>query len=206
MSIKFINVNCIEGNKVDPRQARAVLRHKPDIIVLEYPNNGKIPMQMEKTPVEYFTEKNIKAMPWIKSDMLMWENIEAIQKSGRKISVYKIDGPIDLVSENFTVWRNMYPCALKNWLWWVQIFLREHYMANNMRWILKKHQAKKDLKILVFLQSFHWNHVGFLLKNPAKKKIWRYYFGKFKEISPENIADRIKKQNKIFYKHWKKFI
>ena len=204
MGIKFINVNCVEGKKTDLRQARAVLRHRPDVIVLEYPNNGKIPFRAEKAPKELFKEKNIKFMPWIKSDIVMWKNIRRLKKSGHEISVYTVDGPSDLVWQFFMVWRHMYPCALENWLWWVQIYLREQYMLRNIRWILKKHKSKKNLTVLVFLQSFHWEHIKFLLSNPGKRKIWKYYFGKFSEINPENIAEKIKKENEIFYKHWKK--
>lgn len=206
MSIKFINLNCIEGDNIDLRQAKAVLRHKPDIIVLEYPSNNKFPSDVKTTPKEILNEKNIKAMPWIRSDIMMWKNIEILKKSGHEFSVYKIDGPNDLVNEYFIVWQNMHPCALKNWFWWVQVFLREQYMAKNLRWILNKHQDNKDLKVLVFLQSFHWTHVKFVLNKPTRKKLWQYYFGKFKEVAPKNITEKIKKENKIFYKHWKRFL
>lgn len=34
---RYIQKNCIEGRKVDLRQAQAVLKYKPDIILFELP-------------------------------------------------------------------------------------------------------------------------------------------------------------------------
>jgi hypothetical protein len=67
---------------------------------------------------------------------------------------------------------------------------------------LERHKNKEELIIAVFLQSFHWTHVKFLLSNPSKKQIWQYYFSKFREVKQENITQKIKEQNKIFYKYW----
>lgn len=78
-------------------------------------------------------------------------------------------------------------------------------MANNVQWILRNYKGKENPTVLIFLQSFHWDHVKFLLKNPSKKAIWNYYFGKFSEINKSDIAIKIEGLNKVFYKYWKKF-
>ncbi len=206
MKPKFLQFNCIEGKKIDLRQANAVLRHKPDIIILEYPNNNYPLKSIEKTPSYLLKKENIEIMPWIRSDIRMWKNVDELKKNGHNILVYKIDAPNDLTNSFFNVWRHMYPCALKNWLWWVQIYLREKYMTRNIKWILKNYKIKKNPTILIFLQSFHWDHVKFLLKKSSFEKTWKYYFGKFFEINPRNIAKKIRAENKIFYKYWKKVL
>ena len=119
--------------------------------------------------------------------------------------LFNVDAPKELRSEWFDVWNNMYPCALKNWLWWVPIFIRERIMAKNICHILENYKEKENPKILIFLQSFHWRHVKFLLSEPSKDKIWEYYFGKFDRISKEHISEKIKKLNKTYYKYWKKY-
>ncbi len=77
-------------------------------------------------------------------------------------------------------------------------------MAKNIQWILDNYKEKKEPKVLVFLQSFHWDHVKFLLNNPSKNKIWNYYFGNFSEIDKQSIGNKIKNINKVFYKYWSK--
>ena len=210
---RFIQIDCREINKLDLRQARAVLKYKPDIIILEYPNNKKTPDTIfnKYTPANKplknlpkFSKETFVVNPWVKSDVVMWNNIAYLwTKEKRQALVYSVDAPSELVREWFYVWENMYPCALKNWLWWTIIYLRECYMAKNVRWILSRYQLKKRPTVLIFLQSFHWEHVKFLLRNPSAKQIWNYYFGKFDNLRPSIVAQTLKKQNKIFYKHWK---
>ena len=77
-------------------------------------------------------------------------------------------------------------------------------MTKNIKWVLEKHKDRKKMKIAIFIESFHWIHVKFLLKNPSKKRIWEYYFKRFQDINIKNISQKIKQQNKIFYKYWEK--
>lgn len=213
----YYQYDCEETNKLDLRQANAILKHKPDIVILEYPNNGKTPnlafnnypalkkpKQLVEKRLKKFPEQILKIHPWIKADVIMWNNINSLWKKDHQVLVYAVDAPNDLTKEWLEVWRYMYPCAKKNWLWWVQIYLREKIMANNIQWILDNYQDKKDPKILIFLQNFHWIHVKFLLKVPTKNKIWDYYFGKFIEVDKQTIGGKIKNLNKIFYKYWNK--
>ncbi|MBL7036747.1 hypothetical protein ISR94_02800 [Candidatus Microgenomates bacterium] len=218
MKYKFIQVNCIEGDNIDLRQAESILKYKPDIVLLEYPNNNKTPNTIYNSykpnnkPLHLIKEqqkrlqRHIKTMPWVKSDIVMWENIEKLWKMNHQVLVYRTDAPNKLTNEWFEVWNHMYPCAKRNWLWWVQIYLREKYMAKNTKWILDniKVKDKKELTVLVFLQSFHWRHVKFLLKDPSTEKIWNYYFGKFPQVNKNNISEKIKNLNMVFYKHWVK--
>lgn len=215
MKIRFIQFDCREKDKLDLRQAKAVLKYKPDIIFLEYPNNKKTPdtifnkfsplnKPIKKLPNK-FSKKTLLLCPWLKSDIIMWDNIVHLwKKEKHQVLVYYADAKEELLNEWLIVWENMYPSALKNWLWWVKIYLREYYMVKNIKWALSKYKSKENLTVLVFLQSFHWEHVRFLLKNPSSKQIWNYYFGKFKGLKPSIITKILQKENKVFYKYWKK--
>jgi len=209
--------NCKETDELDLRQANAVLELKPDIIILEYPNNKKTPnlpfnnypalekpKQLVNKRLKEFPEKILKIHPWAKADTIMWKNINSLWGKNHQVLVYAVDAPVELTKEWLEVWNHMYPCSKRNWLWWVQIYLREKIMAKNIQWILDNYKDKEKPKILVFLQSFHWKHVKFLLKAPKKDDIWNYYFGKFTEIDRQTIRNKIKKSNRLFYKYWKK--
>ncbi|MCK5286072.1 MAG: hypothetical protein KAJ58_02505 [Candidatus Pacebacteria bacterium] len=216
MKPRYIQFNCKEIDALDLRQANAVLKHKPDIIILEYPNNNKTPnlsfnnydalkkpQKMVNDRIKEFPKHILKISPWVKSDTIMWKNIASLWKKNHQILVYSVDAPNELTGELLDVWRYTYPCVKKNWVWWVQIYLRERIMANNLQWVLDNYKEKENPTILIFLQDFHWKHVKFLLKNPGKEEIWNYYFNKYSEISKPNISVKIKKINKVFYKYWK---
>lgn len=223
MKIKYIQVDVAEEinskgwTKPDLRQAEYVLKYKPDIIIFE--------LGADKTPDTIYNKYSVKDKPlklvkerqkWLKkvsknpgngdaiSDVISWDNIMKVWSEGHNILIYNADSSNELRKEFFEVWKYMYPSALKNWLWWVQIYLREKYMAKNIKWILEKNKDKEKLVIAIFLQSFHWKHVKFLLTNPPKKEIWEYYFSKFKEVNINSIGNKIKKENKVFYKYWVK--
>lgn len=223
MKPKFIQVDVREEintrgwTKPDYRQANAVLKYRPDIIIFE-DACGKTPdtiynkFDCKNKPVSLINDfqrqlKKIAKEPGMgdaASDIELWENIKNLWRGGQNVLLYDVDGPKDLRREFFEVWKYMYPCALKNWLWWVRIYLREKYMCKNVEWVLNKNKKNKNLTIAIFLQSFHWEHVEFLLKKPSKKEIWKYYFAKFKEVGRQNISAKIKKNNNLFYRHWRK--
>jgi hypothetical protein len=75
-------------------------------------------------------------------------------------------------------------------------------MANKIKIILNQYKDKKNPTILIFLQSFHWKHVKFLLSNPSKYSIWKFYFGRFKKLNNKNIRIFINAENKILSRHW----
>jgi len=217
MKIRIRQFNCIEGNKADYRQARAVLKYQPNVIIFEYPEtNGKSdslfnnfrPDMKPKEKVEEIIgglQKAAKDFPYALSDVKTWQNIQQLWAKNHDVSLYSVDAPNDLRSEFFEVWNHMYPCATKNWLWWVQIYLRERIMASHISNIFEKHRSDDQLNVLIFLQSFHWQHVQFLLKEPTSGQIWDYYFGKFEGITPQNIGPKIKANNKVFYSYWTKY-
>ena len=218
MKPKYIQVDCKETNKLDLRQAEAVLKHKPDIIILEYPNNNQTPdlefnrfgalekpKKMVEERIKEFPGEVLKIHPWARADTVMWKNIANLWSSGHQVLVYAVDAPNELTREWLEVWSYTYPCVKKNWVWWVQIYLRERKMADNVRWILDHYEGKNNPTILVFLQNFHWDHVQFLLSGPTKDEIWDYYFGKFSSVNKDNIEEKIKSLNKVFYKYWKRF-
>ena len=222
MAIKFIQrdvneeVNTENWTGPDYRQAEAVLKHRPDIIIFEKACNTKTPNTIynryscKNKPVKLvkdyqkWLKKKTKEYGDAASEIPMWENIMQLWSEDHDVLLYNVDGSDELRREFFEVWKYMYPCALKNWLWWVRIYLREKYMAERVQWVLDKHKDKEDLVIAIYLQSFHWEHVEFLLKKPTKKQIWDYYFKDFKGITRANISEKIKKENKVFYKHWQK--
>jgi hypothetical protein len=218
MKPKYIQVNCNETDKLDWRQARAVTKYKPDIIILEYPNNQKTPglpfnkykalekpKEMVKKRLKEFPKEVIKIHPWVRTEPTMWKNVANLWAKGHQVLVYAVDAPHELTGEWLEMWRHAYPCIKKNWLWWVQIYLRERIMANHLQWILKHYKEKQEPMTLIFLQDFHWEHVKFLLKNPTRDKIWDYYFGKFPDVNRNNIAREIKKLNQVFYRYWRNF-
>ncbi len=224
MKIKYIQVNCREEINTknwagpDYRRAQYVLKYRPDIIVFESANDNENPGMIfnkydcQNKPTKLVREfqkelrKNSKTPGNgdALSDIPVWENIMRLWKEGHNVLLYNVDGRTELRKEFFEVWKYMYPCATKNWLWWVRIYLREKYMAKNIKWVIEKNKNKEKLTIAIFLESFHWEHVKFLLKNPSKEKIWQYYFGKFKEVNQKNIAKKIKEKNIVFYKYWNK--
>lgn len=215
----FHQINCRETKRADYRQAMAVLKYKPDIIIFELPEKkGRSELEYNKfLPKDKPFEKILSDVKGLRayykkskdgvalSDALMWENIVRIWRSGRNILLYSVDGPKELRQELLEIWDGCYPCAMKNWIWWVQIYLRERIMANHIRNILENYTGKKSPKVLIFLQSFHWLHVKFLLKNPSPAQIYKYYFGKFWKVNKSNIKNRIKANNKLFYKYWLKY-
>lgn len=221
MKIKYIQVDVREEinykgwTEPDYRQAEYVLKYRPDIIILE--------SAMDKTPDTIYNKYDCSHKPYNKlrdfinklkktaklpgngdalSQVRMWENVMKLWREDHNVLVYYIDGPRALRKEFFEVWKYMYPSALKNWLWWVRIYLREKYMAKNMEWVLEKNKNRGNITIAMFVQNWHWRHVKFLMSNPSKKQIWEYYFKRFKEVTPKNISNKIKKLNKVFYGFW----
>jgi hypothetical protein len=226
---KYKQVNCNETDKLDLRQARAVLKFKPDMIILEYPNdtstpgielNNYSPFEKPKDLIEErlkpLSDQVLNKHPWAQSDLYMWQNIAKLWSEGKQVLVYQIDGPSELTSEWLEVWAHMYPCSTKNWVWWVQIYLRERLMANNMQRVLDEYKTKSNPRTLVFVQNeysykgqikgLHWGHVEYLLGKPSKEDIWQYYFGAFsKEVTRNTIAQKIKKLNPVFYSYWQRY-
>ncbi|MBU0647778.1 hypothetical protein KJ855_01205 [Patescibacteria group bacterium] len=218
MKPKFIQVDCNETMELDLRQAEAVKKYRPDVIILEYPCDGKDPawdlnkFEPTKKPKKAivnlkkgFSKKVLKIHPWAAADTIMWKNVIDLWENDHQVLIYSVDGPGELTSEWLEVWGHMYPCAKKNWVWWVQIYLRERIMANHIIGILADYQGKENPVVLIFLQSFHWKHIKYMIDNPDKEKIWDYYFGKFEdEVSREDMRQRIASLNKVLYKYWQK--
>jgi len=217
MKPKFVQFSISEENRLDYRQARAVLKYRPDIIIFESAAEKFNPETVfnkyspENKPLAEFRKvqsdlrKVSKRFKDALSDVKTWENIAQLWREGHNVLVYNVDAPREMRREFFDVWRHMYPCALKNWLWVAsRFYIREVIMAGHVTNILKKYKGKTNPTVLVCLQKTHWVHVKFLLSHPTKAQIWKYYFGKFKEVTPRTIGGKIKAANKVFYKYWKK--
>jgi hypothetical protein len=199
---KFVQIGCREGASLDTRQAKAVLRHKPDIVLFEYPQENKTPDTVfndyppNKKPKREFNaliqklKKASTKYPWVASDIAVFKNIEKLWESGKQVYIYFIDAPSKITStrleENNTTKRHLahqpLPKIQKYLWWWEKIYLRETYMTKHIQWVFKKHKKNIDgLKVLVFLEKFHWLHVQFRLKNLSQKTVYKYYFGGFKK-------------------------
>lgn len=212
--LKFIQENCTEGNKIDKRQSKLILKQKPDIILFELPQGKSTPNTIfnkyfpNKKPIDEVNKKirklelASKKYPYAKSDIALWNNIIKIWRSGKNISIYNIDAPNELRKE-FNLFKK-YPDCRNDLIFWVYVFIRESlYMKKNIEWVLSHHK-EDNLKVAVFLQSFHWKNVKFLMTNPNKEEIWKYYFGRFKDVNPKNISFMIKLRSKILFKYWQK--
>lgn len=88
MEPKYIQFDCKETDELDLRQANAVLRYEPDIIILEYPNNNKTPnlvfnkydalkkpKDLVRKRLKKFPDEILKTHPWVKADTIMWKNV-----------------------------------------------------------------------------------------------------------------------------------
>lgn len=204
---------------MDLRQANAILRHKPDIIIFEAPNykpnTESIFNQYQpdsKPAIEIKKIKNIlrregRHAPWVLSDIHVYDNIQKLWNEGHDIKLFNVDGPPKLLKIGLGKDRTKNPTPYRrgtHFMWWVRIYLRERIMVNNIKRILTHYPRKTDLVALVFLQKFHWRNVQFLLSKPSKSEIWKYYFCGFKWLHRKNITERIKRENPILYSYWVK--
>lgn len=215
MTIKFVQRNCKEGNVLDLRQSKAIQKYKPDIVFIEAPTNENstgyifnkyVPSKKPKGDLNVLKKDILSASkitPWVKSDLFLWKNIETLWSQGKNTLVYKIDGPRKLVHTHF-IPAEAGKINYKDWIWWVRIYLREKYMSQNISHVLNKRFLKNKIIVLVCVQSFHWNHVRFLMSKPKKSDIWKLYFGRFKKLTPQMIKNELRKQNLILYYYWLK--
>jgi hypothetical protein len=216
MKPRFIQENCIEGNRTDLRQANVVSKYRPDIIFFELPARKGNPSLIfnrysivqkpfkEVERIKHDLKAAAKRFPYALSDVRTWENIERLWRDGRNVLLFNIDGQDEMRQDYFQLTRKLtYDQQRKHLLFWVHCYLREIQMANYIRSILKNYKGKTAPTVAVFLQSIHWRHVKFLLKDPSQKEIWKYYFGRFPKINPENLGLEIKRKSDIHYKYWR---
>jgi hypothetical protein len=212
--MKLIQASCLESNKTDSRQADAVLRHRPDVIIFESPMpdstyedvcNHYLPHQKPIAVIRkrmQMLRQIAKKCPWVLSDVQMYENVIALWKKGHDIKLYHVDASPELLQIVTPNSQQLIPCRRGTYLmWWTRIFLRETFMTKNIAAILAKYQ-KTDATILIFLQKFHWINVLFRLKNPTKKQLWNFYFGKFKKLEKSSLTTKVKEFNPTLYKYW----
>jgi hypothetical protein len=217
MKPRFIQENCIEGNQTDLRQANIVSKYQPDIIFFELPAkkenpalvfNRYVPRKKPFKEVERIKRslKNTAGkFPYAMSDFYVWKNIEQLWRDGHNVLLFNIDGQDELRRDYFKLARGLtYDLQRKRLLFWVHCYLREIKMAGYVRSVLKNYQGEPNPTVAVFLQSIHWHHVKFLLKDPFQKEIWKYYFGRFPEIHPENIGKKIAEKSAIHCAYWEK--
>ncbi|VAW12530.1 hypothetical protein MNBD_BACTEROID05-641, partial [hydrothermal vent metagenome] len=110
--MKLYQFSCVKGKKVDLRQAGAVLRHKPDVIIFEAPPVGRTPSliynkykPLNKPLVEVVKHRKIlqrlaKKAPWVLSDVYVYDNIMKLWADGYDVKLYNIDAPSELLGVN----------------------------------------------------------------------------------------------------------
>jgi hypothetical protein len=214
---KFIQASCVEGKRIDPRQADIVSRYKPDMIFFEYPAPKGNPslifnrFALQKKPllkvqkIKSDLHKAAQKYPYALSDVSVWENIERLWHEGHDVLLFNIDAPQELRRHYHERYGTIPYAKVKNhWWFWAYLLTKERWMTKYIQDILKKHHGKKKVIIAVFLQSDHWERVQFLLRKPSQKAVWKFYFGNFSEITPTTIKQQIKKQDRILYKYWRK--
>jgi len=215
MKPKFIQANCVEGKHIDMRQADVVSLYKPDMIFFEMPSrNGDPSLIFNKysaknkplikvRQIKNNLEIDAKKYPYALSDVAVWENIEKLWKEGQNTLLFNIDGPKKLRAHRHELYGHIpYPALVRSWWFWAYQLMREMEMKENIESILKNYKVKKRPVVTVFLQSIHWDHVQFLLTHPSRQAIWKYYFGKFPKVTPENIGVLLKEKDKVLYKYW----
>jgi len=216
--MKIFQYSCKESNKIDTRQAEAVLRKKPDVIFFEAPFDNKDVELFNKFPInkkpfgkvkqyQKMLLKVSKKYRWVKSDILVFDNIVKLWKSGHDVKLYNVDGPSGLLKITIDNGWNRLDLPKRRGVhfgWWVYIYLREKVMSDNISKIIKK--LPVDTVVLVFLQKFHWLNVKYQLQNKNKKDIFKYYFGKFKGVSISNINKTVDERcPKKLIKFWNKY-
>ena len=215
MKPKFIQANCVEGKHIDMRQADVVFLYKPDMIFFEMPSRNGDPSLIfnkysakNKPLIKVRQIKNnlkidAKKYPYALSDVAVWENIEKLWKEGQNTLLFNIDGPKKLRAHHYELYGHIpYPTLVRSWWFWAYQLMREMEMKENIESILKNYKEKKRPVVAVFLQSIHWDHVQFLLTHPSRQAIWKYYFGNFPKVTPENIGVLLKEKDKVLYKYW----
>ncbi len=216
--MKILQFNCFEGDKIDLRQANAVLRYKPTCIFFESPGPAKSIFNKYKPkekPVQEFNtlirelKKTGKEYPWVNSEVYTFTNIKKLWDEGHDIKIYPIDGPSELLRVDLKKFSKAYNPRPERrgtqFAWWVRIYLREKIMTQAVKKILGGAEGKREGVILAFVQKFHWKNVQFQLSNPTQEEMYTYYFGAFKEMNPQNIGIKVKETNPILYKYWKKY-
>lgn len=152
--------------------------------------------------------REAKRIPHASSDILVWDNIAALWRAGHDTLLFNVDAPRDLRREGF-VNDGIVPLfrARRSREFWTKQYVRETIMARHIERIIGKYSysKRKQLTVAVFLQSFHWRHVRFLLTHPSKERIWRYYFGRFPTLTPDEVARELKSEYPILRRYWKKY-
>ncbi len=213
-SATFIQENCTEGDKVDPRQSEVVAQYKPDIIIFEYPAGQDGPGLVfndhpcshkplrEVNRIKRWLHKAAESFPYAYSDILVWEKIEDLWAQGHEVKLYNVDAPAEVRREHYYHFPGTYEESKDDWLFQAFMYVRESYMHSNWKTALAPYDDQTDLTVAVFLQSLHWQGVSFLDSGPSKEEIWSYYFGSVSAPRPETITQRIKERSPVLYNYW----
>ena len=190
------------SRKVIEKQAEAILKIKPDIILFELPRVGELsyfnkfkpknkPHERIDNIKEHFSALS-KYYPWFASFYKIIEAVEQLWSKGKQVYLYEIDGPVELTSAGEG------KRGVQNVVW---NYLREKFMLESIKRLNRRFPRKKAL---LFCHNFHWGNLNFLLKKPSKKEIWNHYFKIIGNVTPEWVERELRRKNKVLYKYWKK--
>ncbi len=214
MGVHFKQADCIEGKRVDLRQAELIARYKPDLIFFELPaRNGKPDTVFNKFAANRKPLRDLLAIkrnllrearrfPYALSDVYVWDAIQNLWEEGRNTLVFNVDRPEDVRRAYFKRHgRVSYARAKRHWWFWAYLLVRESEMARHIKQVVEL-RGRRNIIAVVLLQSIHWNHVQFLMRNPSKKKIWDYYFGRFPDLTPAKLSALLRTHEQTLFRYW----
>ncbi len=210
--MKLIHIEEPEHKEeISNKKAEEILKIKPDAILFEYPVpernslsdfNNFSPKEKPKQRIDAWKKSYAKYSEkyhWLKSEYKIIEAIEQLWNEEKQTYLFEIDGPIGLTSIGET------KDSLKGLQIIVWNYIREKFMAENIRNIesfLDK-KAGKEGVVLIFCHDTHWKNIRFLLKNPSKNEIQKYYFSRRGIKSIKEIESELKEKNMLLYQFWK---
>src|SRR5512136_799924 len=102
MAPRFVQINCRESEKADPRQSRGILKYRPDIVFFETPQdqipsihllNTYPPLHKPLSSVMALQSKLrivSKKDPWVASDIRTLDNIVKLWNRGHQVLLYNV--------------------------------------------------------------------------------------------------------------------
>jgi len=165
------------------KKARAIKKLKPDIVIFEYPKDSEPGIYYNKfspnkKPLVKFNKvkqgltKGARKHPWLAGDVKIFEEIENLWSSGKQVLLFNMDGPRELtvLCDKIVKSQNRFHFDVWN-------YCREQYMIKTIKQVRAKHPKAK---IIVLCHNSHWESIKFLLSNPSKQAIKKYYFARHK--------------------------
>ncbi|MBU3958078.1 MAG: hypothetical protein KKB25_03305 [Nanoarchaeota archaeon] len=184
------------------KKTKEILKIKPYIILFEYPQDSEpgtfynkfLP---SKKPLKRFKRlkqnlrKHARKYPWLIGDVKIFEMIERLWRENKQVLLFNMDGPSKLTALCDKIVRSRNRLLFDVWN-----YLREQYMIKTIRKV--KNEFPRS-KIVIICHDYHWKNIEFLLRNPSKKEVNKYYFSRIDEYIKFDL-----KKYKILQNYWNK--